>query len=56
MRRRSDLSAVVFMCVIVVSVTAVATQGAGGPATLRQIAYLKASNPGMFDLRGGRGA
>jgi FG-GAP repeat len=56
MRRRSNLSDVVSMCVIVVSATAVAAQGPSGPASLRQVAYVKASNSGTFDHFGEGGA
>jgi hypothetical protein len=44
------------LCVLVVGVFASAWLGAQAPAGLRQSAYLKASNPGMFDHFGEGGA
>jgi hypothetical protein len=52
MRRR----VLAVLCVLVVGVFASAWLGAQAPAGLRQSAYLKASNPGMFDHFGEGGA
>ena len=54
--RCSDLWAVVFLSSIVMSAAALAAQEPAGRAPLRQAAYLKASNPGMFDHFGEGGA
>jgi FG-GAP repeat len=54
--RRSHFSTIVFVHVIVVGAAAVAGHGQKSPAPLRQIAYLKASNTGMFDHFGEAGA
>ena len=45
---------VLFLCAI--GVALVAGQGSAPPAPVRQVAYLKASNPGMFDHFGEGGA
>src|SRR5687768_397795 len=54
--RRGVLSAVVFVCVMVIRAATAVAQGSDVPTSLRQVAYLKASNPGMFDHFGEGGA
>lgn len=52
--RRRPLSIAVVVCLIVLAAAIAAQEGPAAP--LRQVAYLKASNPGMFDHFGEGGA
>ena len=49
-------AAVIWACSMMVTAVPLAAQESAGPALLRQVAYLKPSNPGMFDHFGEGGA